>query len=229
MRVVWMRGLSLLGCLLMLAACGKDKPKPSSPACEPGALDCTCDADGACGEGLVCDRGYCVEGEPGECVAGTTGCPCDGGQCEEGARCNEAEVCEPADCDAGTEGCGCVGPDDTCEEGLACVGGLCRPTVGLGLRVGEEVRACDLLMDTSARSIVSVSFGDEVEGRSRHEGELLAISFAAKSDAPIDGAVLTFNLAGEGDFEPTQLVFELQSCSGPTGEKITDPTLEVGP
>ena len=51
-------GLFLMG---TLSACSCDEaPEPGQSACTPGEEGCECAQSEACGEGLSCDRGYCV-------------------------------------------------------------------------------------------------------------------------------------------------------------------------
>ena len=50
-----------LFCMGALSACSCDDEKtPATTACTPGELSCTCAANDSCGDGLACDRGYCV-------------------------------------------------------------------------------------------------------------------------------------------------------------------------
>lgn len=101
-------GIVLLGVVMWLASCSYDS----------SLTDVECDSDGQCGQGVICDEGYCVpetesecEGEneecSGECVdlsshrehCGQCGLQCEADQvCEEGLCVSEGgEECEDDD------------------------------------------------------------------------------------------------------------------------------------
>lgn len=226
-------GVVILVCASwLLVGCGEDKPKPTPApeACTPGTLACECDDDGACGDGLTCQAGTCVEAEPDECTPGEIGCACEGGQCGEGAVCNAQDLCEAAepDCEDGSEGCACIAPDNTCDGSLTCVEGRCIATVEMGLGVGPDVRACDILLESDP-AIISVVFADAVVGRSRASGAKMAISFTAKDDAALTDAPLQFGFASADAPDEGGVSILRADCFDSTGNKLQDSSLTLSP
>lgn len=129
------RRVALLGAIaaLALVACADDNPQAGPPA--DAAVDAVpIDACVAGSLGCACDAGACNEGRCADevCVAcpeGTERCPCGPGDaCGDGLRCAESECVADA-CPAGQRDCPCdVG--DACDDGLACVAGACVAVEG---------------------------------------------------------------------------------------------------
>jgi hypothetical protein len=96
--------------------------------CVLGERGCLCAENERCDDGLVCEpidaaRPHDLRCVGAQCIAGTEACPCDGGACAMGLRCNGLRLCEA--CPAGVEGCGCDA--GACGHGLLCLDDLCVP------------------------------------------------------------------------------------------------------
>ena len=94
---------------------------------------------------LVCGAGCFTDAAPsggedgttgGVCPIATLGCPCDGGQCDEGLACEPSvsRCIDPA-CMPGTLLCTCI--DGLCLEGLQCDGALCQSPEGSTSTTGQ--------------------------------------------------------------------------------------------
>lgn len=101
--------------------CGTDPVDGGSPdpdPCTAGTDGCECDADGECGTDLACADDVC-----GECVWGTSGCPCAEGACTDGTDvcdqtddvCRPTTACEEAGCEQ-FQLCDDSGQDAVCLE-----------------------------------------------------------------------------------------------------------------
>jgi hypothetical protein len=76
----------------------------TGPDCTPGALNCICDENGECIEGLACVDGMCTFDN--SCTPGTLDCECDDGTCMAGLECVDG-MCEQPDLPPGPfENCG---------------------------------------------------------------------------------------------------------------------------
>ncbi len=134
---------------LALVACGDSQAgdADATPACPAGALNCPCQGDGACDDGLACTQGFCV---PVACPDGAEGCACHAdGSCD--AKDGQPMRCEGGACRVGGEipvepgGLG-----DPCDveapcglhEGVAlvCAAGVCALP---GCAPGAEGCACE--------------------------------------------------------------------------------------
>ncbi len=190
-----------------------------APLCAPGRRTCPCDADGACEEGLVCDRGFCVDADP--CEPGTQDCPCDEGQCRADLECREG-ACVPAACAPGTAGCPCAA-GDTCEGPLVCEDGRCRAeALPDGVRVeGPPAWGCDVLFyEQGDARVRTVRFNGAVIGEHLRRDGKLAMAFVGR-DGPVAriGAIV---LEGERAATPEDLELRSSTCFDENGRAVED-------
>jgi len=124
---------------LVVGGCGND----GGGSCPLGSDGCKCYPNGACDDGLECNKeGAC---QPESCPEGDLGCACysnstcnvgdDGTQLE----CKDGKCVKPEPCPEGKEGCTC-GEGDSCDDGLLCRDGKCEP---LGCIPGTIGCVCD--------------------------------------------------------------------------------------
>jgi len=141
---------------------------------------------------------------------------CDGGEGEDGG----------STCPSGTEGCPCR-TGDACDTGLTCQSGVCETeaTIG-GLSVNnDQVRSCDLVLDTGGAAVTNVAFDDSVIGRFRLDGQRIGVAFTAQADQAL-GAVAELQGPG-GDVDMSSIVASTVTCYDRLGAAVAEPGVRL--
>ncbi len=171
----------------IVADAAADAASPDAAvACVDGARSCPCGPADTCDDGLMCDRGFCVDDDTAPCDVGTQGCPCAEGMCAAGLECT-ADVCVPAGCVPGTADCAC--DNGACGGELVCTDGICGmgdppPTDGVHIE-GAMVFGCDALFyEQGGAKVANVTFDEAIIGEHMRRDGKLALAFIGR-DGPI--------------------------------------------
>ena len=167
---------------------------------------------------------------PAECKVGTESCPCNDGQCDlagDGSpmTCKESVCQKSGGCTPGELFCSC---GDGCGAGGTCREGLCLPANGLVVTLeSQEVRSCDLLLETTDRAIDQVLLAPGTLGVPITEGKRTAISFGRQGDTPFSGAALTLALAGDEAAVAAAVTTRSVKCFDRDGKAVAAPGLAL--
>jgi hypothetical protein len=120
----------------------------------------------------------------------------------------------PNNCNPGEAGCACV--QQSCNDGLVCVGNSCTGENIAGLAVDSQARGCEVLLAEDGGKVDHLNFGDGVTGRWLRQGDKVAAAFVSDRDQPI-GAV---QVAYAGSFSILN-----SHCYGSQGETLQGSTV----
>lgn len=112
-------------CLLPDEGCPKTACPAQTECAADGVCRSSCEGDSECGEGRECSDGTCRDRELGDAGSTLDGSASDGGRRDAGAN----AALDAATTDAGPAGClECpCRLDFSCDDGLQCADGVCRP------------------------------------------------------------------------------------------------------
>jgi len=200
-----------LFCMGALSACSCDDEKtPATTACTPGELSCTCAANDSCGDGLACDRGYCVaDANPNN---GTNNNPNNGTNNNPNNGTNNNPNNRTNNQNNGTNN-----SNNGTNNGMV---------VGAGLDItAAGARSCELVVIDGATAITAVTFGDAVEGRTMRRGDRLALAFYGKGGAELTASSVGLTLKSGADLQALELT--RGRCFGADGAEIAGTTFAV--
>lgn len=180
---------------------------------------------GAAAVVLVLGGAGCGSGgseNPPACIAGASGCACKvDGTCDGDLQCSDS-LCVAPTCVAGTMGCPCR-TGAACDNGLQCTADVCGAPAGTGLVVGHAaVRACDIVFDAPG---ATVAYASQVTGVTARRGDRVALSFAAKADAALDGPVAA--VTGSDGTVLAGVAPQKAECFDRLGQAVADPVVTL--
>ena len=200
--------------------------RPIEP--DPGQLNSECANNADCGthngQDLTCIDLTC---QLADCLSGATNCPCGPmSTCSDAAAACDAGTCRLTDCTPGAAGCACDA--GVCDGDLACVGGFCSTGVVGGLELSDgTARACEVLVSDPDGVVQNIAFNASLHGQYLREGDVIAGSFYADQDAPIDPGAASLVTGADQMLDLANVTVTRSRCFAADGSEITGAIVDI--